>query len=667
MMLLARSRIIAYTPARRGILPFSSLQSLNPDFSPNVLISESPINSAVTDTPKADMEDGFGQSSPNGGLRTECTAIVGTFRSMITKMHSHGHRPHPKSVLFKRQEAIELKIEEEAKYDRKELLVNLRRIGQSTSTQKVHHGLASWYEPLAQALKEEEEMIKKKIKGVDRQVYGPYLMLLPLDRVAIVALDVVVGQILRSDKSVKIVTLLTEIGSALENELNLERLRAMKRNNKAAMFAMKKLEELANNKKETGRVYKNVRKVLNDPEGWSPAIKTKIGGFLVETLVKTLHMPNGEPVFTCKYEYNDRTNKKAAVLVMSPLAYQLVDDSKNVGVIDPRWKPMVVPPKPWNSQAFYGAYLHLKAPLMKYSSRFQVDVVRKANIKPVLEGLDYLGKTPWRVNQRVFDVVLEAESKGMQLGEIPSAVNLVEPKKEDYLPPGQEDPSKVNQILYGQMKRRVAKRNAELHSLRQDMRIKLDIAEEFKNDMIFFPHNLDFRGRAYPVPPNLSHMGSDMCRGLLVFAEAKELGETGLRWLKIHLANLCGYNKVPYDQRVAWIDAHMGNIRESALHPLSGEMWWSTTESPFQALAACIELANAYELPDPTKHKCALPVHQDGSCNGLQHYAGLGRDALGGKAVNLAPSDSPQDVYSKVLEIVSQKLDKDAMIPEDYP
>jgi len=37
-----------------------------------------------------------------------------------------------------------------------------------------------------------------------------------------------------------------------------------------------------------------------------------------------------------------------------------------------------------------------------------------------------------------------------------------------------------------------------------------------------------------------------------------------------------------------------------------------------------------------------VPVHQDGSCNGLQHYAALGRDLTGGYAVNLCPSDKPQ-------------------------
>jgi DNA-directed RNA polymerase len=59
----------------------------------------------------------------------------------------------------------------------------------------------------------------------------------------------------------------------------------------------------------------------------------------------------------------------------------------------------------------------------------------------------------------------------------------------------------------------------------------------------YFPHSLDFRGRAYPIPPHLNHVGSDLCRGLLRFAEGRPLGPRGLFWLKVHLANLMGQDK----------------------------------------------------------------------------------------------------------------------------
>lgn len=43
---------------------------------------------------------------------------------------------------------------------------------------------------------------------------------------------------------------------------------------------------------------------------------------------------------------------------------------------------------------------------------------------------------------------------------------------------------------------------------------------------------------------------------------------------------------------------------------------------------------------------------QDGSCNGLQHYAALGRDQAGAEQVNVAPADVPQDVYSGTAKLV---------------
>lgn len=59
------------------------------------------------------------------------------------------------------------------------------------------------------------------------------------------------------------------------------------------------------------------------------------------------------------------------------------------------------------------------------------------------------------------------------------------------------------------------------------------IAEEFRDHAIYFPYNMDFRGRTYPLPPNLNILGSDFCRGILMFDEARPLGERGLYWLKV--------------------------------------------------------------------------------------------------------------------------------------
>lgn len=171
---------------------------------------------------------------------------------------------------------------------------------------------------------------------------------------------------------------------------------------------------------------------------------------------------------------------------------------------------------------------------------------------------------------------------------------------------------------------------------------------------------MDFRGRAYPVPPHLSNVGSDLCRGLLMFAEEKPLGDRGLYWLKVHLANFAGKDKMTFDERVKFVDEHMDRVRESATDPFGAERWWMSLEDPFQGLATCFELVNAIDSGDPASYLCSLPVHMDGSCNGLQHYAALGRDSIGGKAVNLCAAEEPQDVYVGVMHEVIRRVAAEA-------
>lgn len=207
----------------------------------------------------------------------------------------------------------------------------------------------------------------------------------------------------------------------------------------------------------------------------------------------------------------------------------------------------------------------------------------------------------------------------------------------------------------------------DLVSLRCSAMLKLDQAQKFEAfEELFFPYNMDFRGRAYPIPPHLSNVGSDLCRGMLMFAHSKQLGPRGLYWLKVHLANFAGKDKMSFDQRVAFVDDHIDVVRESARDPFSGERWWMSLEDPFQGLATCIEIIEAIDSGDPEAYECSLAVHMDGSCNGLQHYAALGRDLVGGKAVNLCAAEEPQDVYVGVMHEVIRRVAEEAEKTLEY-
>lgn len=145
-----------------------------------------------------------------------------------------------------------------------------------------------------------------------------------------------------------------------------------------------------------------------------------------------------------------------------------------------------------------------------------------------------------------------------------------------------------------------------------------------------------------------------------MFAEAKPLRKRGLYWLKVHLANFAGKDKMSFDDRARYIDDNMDEVRKSVADPLSDDAWWMKLDDPFQGLATCYEIVRAIDSGDPENYMCALPVHMDGSCNGLQHYAALGRDTVGGKAVNLLEGDGPEDVYVGVMHEVIRRVAEEA-------
>ncbi|THU76679.1 DNA/RNA polymerase [Dendrothele bispora CBS 962.96] len=79
-----------------------------------------------------------------------------------------------------------------------------------------------------------------------------------------------------------------------------------------------------------------------------------------------------------------------------------------------------------------------------------------------------------------------------------------------------------------------------------------------------------------------------------------------------------------------------------------------------------MELTKALDSPDPLKFESCFPVHQDGTCNGLPHYAALGGDSRGAAQVNLAAGDRPSDVYTYVGKMAEKTIDADVEKGEKY-
>lgn len=160
-------------------------------------------------------------------------------------------------------------------------------------------------------------------------------------------------------------------------------------------------------------------------------------------------------------------------------------------------------------------------------------------------------------------------------------------------------------------------------------------------------------------------MGDDITRGLLEFAEGRPLGKRGLSWLHVQLANTAGFDKASLEDRENFAKKMLPEIMDSADKPLDGNRWWLKAGDPWQCLAACIELTSALRSPNPEEYISHIPVQQDGTCNGLQHYAALGGDRNGAEQVNLAVGEKPGDVYTAVANLVNREIEQDLLAYEN--
>lgn len=558
-------------------------------------------------------------------------------------------------------------------------------------------------------IKQSEEVKSKSEADVDRLLYGPILMLSTPERLAAVAILSLLSALSfnGADNGVPINSILSHVAKVIEEDIRVrmwdEKRREAARKEKQAYLLRKRKESLAKvnmtdpdldassdavrdaspDAKEHASPdaeAENAVPRLADTSGTSPdrvtywpiALRMKIASVLVRGLTSVAKITvvredpttmkkvaSMQPAFTRCHQF--RRGRKLGVLVPHPSLTEILRKEPNAEFLA-RHLPMVVEPKPWK-RFDRGAYQESPVPLIRIKSGEQDQrlyaeaALARGDMDQILKGLDVLGKTAWRINRPVFDVLLEAWNQGEAIAKIP-------PLNPDIHMPPEPDASADPLVRRTWVKALKVIHNQKMsyHSIRCFMNFQLEIARAYRDQEFFFPHNVDFRGRAYPIPTYLNHMGADHMRGLLRFSRSRELGERGLMWLKVHLANVYGYDKASLRDRESFATENLSNIMDSANNPLNGERWWLSAEDPWQCLATCFELKAALESPDPTKYKSSLPVHQDGTCNGLQHYAALGGDSWGASQVNLSPGDKPADVYSAVADLVREGVDKDAAL-----
>ncbi|KAK9808067.1 hypothetical protein WJX73_001423 [Symbiochloris irregularis] len=354
-----------------------------------------------------------------------------------------------------------------------------------------------------------------------------------------------------------------------------------------------------------------------------------------------------------------------------------------------RLMPMVIPPVPW-TRPYGGGYLLWNSGVIRAHTKQQrthLDDLHRRHDQPgadqpqimqLYEALNALGEQGWRINKPVLAVIEAAWGLGGGFADLPTLLPQKidvpvskSPRFRTISSPGQllltmTSAESSNERWYRRYRTQQARKvEREQHSLRCDLEIKLNVARQVKDEeCIYYPHNCDFRGRAYPMHLHMNHMSNDMCRSLLQFSDGRPLGPNGLHWLYVQLANSFGNgeDKKSFDDRHCFVVDNLDKVLHCATNPLADNpdsRWWLEADEPWQFLAHCMEVANAHASGCPEEFVSHHPVQLDGSCNGLQHYAALGRDFNGGAAVNLLASDKPQDVYTMLANRVRKEVQLD--------
>lgn len=446
------------------------------------------------------------------------------------------------------------------------------------------------------------------------------------------------------------------IGQALEDEWKMK---SCKENNKHYYKSIQKdlnsRGAKANRKKyiTTGVFQKKLDFHL---EKWTLSEKTQTGQVLLYLFQEATGL------IQVKNKCDKRHHTVKYVLPTEALTDWFTSINEKLEVMQPFFLPMVCPPKDWTG-IFEGGYISpylKKNKLVKNWSRDYLKTLSTAEMPLVYEAINHLQATEWQINTEVLEVVEKLWDKGKAIAELPDREDEAftpypypELTKDDAKTEEQiAEIQKWKRDTYETHKRNVAKRSNRI-LVSQILRI----ANQFKDyEKIYFPYQMDFRGRLYPIPVLLQPQGTDLAKGLLRFAEGKAItDEKAKEWFYIQGANMWGYDKTNYKDRVQWVIQHISEIKQYAANPTE-ETGWTEADKPFQFLAWCIEFSNYIRNPDSfTSH---IPIQLDGTCNGLQHYSAIFRDEVGGVNVNLTDSELPSDIYAKVAERLKEKLNE---------
>lgn len=517
-----------------------------------------------------------------------------------------------------------------------------------TLVPKIAQAVKEWHEGQDGKLSTSRPSVAFTMLSTEEKAVKDRSMRISCESAAVIILKVILSKLVKPE-GIPITPMSSAIGRTLEDEIRFGRIRDKEKEHFKKAIA-------DNLNKRAGASYKKAymqaveasmleQGQLEDAWGtWSPTEAVHVGIKMLEIVIQSTQL-----VELKRYGAGNAATDVEMVHLSDFWVKKMAQRGFSLAGIAPVYQPCVVPPKPWTGVVGggYWAKGRRPLPLIRLGSKSALARYEDVYMPEVYDAVNIIQNTPWKVNKKVLDVVNMVEKlNNTPIDDIPQMEPL---KPEDYAGETEEELKAWKKAAAGIYRREKARQSRRL-----SLSFIVNQANKFSQfKAIWFPYNMDWRGRVYAVPM-FNPQGNDMQKGLLTLAVGKPIGADGFKWLKVHGANCAGVDKVTFEERIKWVEDNHENIMAAAKAPMDSIEWWGKLDSPFCFLAFCFEYAGV--MHHGLSYSCSLPIAFDGSCSGIQHFSAMLRDHIGGHAVNLTPSGMVQDIYRIVSDRIEEKL-----------
>ena len=497
------------------------------------------------------------------------------------------------------------------------------------------------------------------------------------EALAFLSLRCVLDNITKKDSLANVAS---KIGRTIELEIQTRVLKESR--NEAYVQAKKKLKKATSQRHRRALVGTIYNRLEIAKTGIDHETCIKIGVKLIDIIINSTGLVEIRREIKGKRQQN-------FVVPTQELSKWIEDKNAHCELLSPVYLPCVIPPKDWTSpkKGGYHSKFHKGVQLVKTkgeTERYR-RLLGNTEMPKVYQAINTLQKTQWKINQDVYNVMNECYTLGIDMGdalvpfedtnelECPACGSLVPLSKTNNrnLSSNHEcfnikDEEGKDTPLTKDWKRKaraIHEGNVAKRSKRLAVSKVLWVADLLKDfSSIYFPYHMDYRGRVYVVPNHLNPQGADYAKGLLTFSRGKAIEDPiAGSWLAIQGANTYGNDKVSFEERVSFIGGLEEEIRATVADPIGNKGFWTEADKPWQFLAFCFEWVGYLDAERKGETFVShLPIAMDGSCSGIQHFSAMLRDEEGGAAVNLLPSERPQDIYQVVCDKVKKRFALDA-------